>query len=193
MTLTEAVLSVLLRLPGPWEAPATAEPPAERVARLETIATSIGVVAEESALGWRWGRRELAAALIAVTYPESHRYSRDVHDGRRRGDHEKAACLGQVHQQRMISREEWKASMGTDIEATTLCMRLVARVLGSTSRCVRRGRELDAVQVARLFASYGTGRTCNPTLPFARSRGRHWAAITVDLHTLFEGSPTAYA
>lgn len=180
-TLSEAVLAVLLRLPGPWEPEATAEAPAARVERLSTIATAVATVADESAPGWRWGRRELAAALVAVTYPESHRYSRDVHAGERLGDRGKAACLAQIHAGALVSREEWRASMGTDLEATTLCVRLAARVLGAASKCVSRGRELDAVQVARLFAAYGTGYSCSPSLPFARQRGRHWASVTDEI------------
>ncbi len=193
MTLAEAILLVLLRLPGPWEPEATAEPPAERRARLETIASSIGVVAEETTPGWRWGARAKAAALVAVTYPESQRYLLEVHDGSLRGDHRKAACLGQVHQSLLVSRAEWAASMGTSSEATTVCLRLVARVLGAAARCVGAGRELDQLQFARIASAYGTGKGCDPRLSFARDRGWHWRALDQRLDELLAPTRSAYA
>ena len=172
-TLSEAVLSILLSLPGPWEDPARAELPAARAARLETIATAIGVVAEENAPGWRWSARELAAALVAVTYPESQRFHRDVHSGKKRGDCKAgkpcaAACLGQVHSGTLVSRDEWRRSMGTDLEATTVCMTLTARVLVASSQCISRGRDLDQPQVSALFTMYATGRRCRPPIRLAK-------------------------
>lgn len=193
MNLPEAILAILLRLPGPWEDPATAEPAAERVARLETIAAAAADVADEGTPGWRWSARAMAAALVATAYQESGRFRRDVHDGRRRGDSGRAACLMQIHAQAMIGRDEWRASMGTDLEATTTCFRLGARALGNGARCVTAGRELDAHQFARVSMMYGTGRVCSPTLPFARHRGQQWQRVDIRLEELLEPTRSALA
>lgn len=191
--LTAAVLAIILRLPGPWEQPGHEEPAEERRARLTTIATAIGAESAEPPEGWRWSSRELAAALIATTYPESQRFHRDVHSGRRRGDRGKAACIGQVHAQPLVPRAEWRASMGTGLEATRVCIRATARVLGASARCVGPGRELDAAQVARIAAAYGTGKSCNPRLSFARARGRHWLELDRRLRELLKPERAAYA
>lgn len=189
MTLAEAVLAVLLRLPGPYEAPGHEEPPAERHARLQTIATAIGVVAEETTPGWRWGPRKKAAALVASSYDEGQRFHRAVHSGERRGDCKagntrcRAACLNQVHQQLTISRAEWTASMGTDLVSTTMCMRLGARVLAASGRCVAGNQELDAYQASRLFTMYATGYRCRP-ITLATQRGWHWQRIDRRLEEL---------
>lgn len=195
--LREAILLVLLRLPGPWEHPATAEPASERAARLETIARATAVVADEGADGWRWSARELAAALIVTTYDESGRFRRDVHEGTRRGDCGsgdcKAACLGQLHSGTLVSRAEWRASMGTGPEATETCIRATARVLGASARCVGRGRDMSSAQFSRVAMMYGTGARCAPALPFARSRGRDWQEIDLRLEDLLHPTRSALA
>ncbi len=83
--------------------------------------------------------------------------------------------------------------MGASAEATKLCLTLAARVLGASSRCVTRGRDLDAGQFARIASSYGVGRGCDPKLVFARSRGRHWWLIDHRLEELLRPPRSALA
>lgn len=173
----EALLATMLTLPPPWTQPGAEEPAEERRARLQTIAEAIAIETARRPEGWRWERMDLAALLLATTYEEGHRWSADVHSGRRTGDRGRARCLAQVHVSRLVSRAEWLASTGTDLEATRLCMRLATRVLAAAGKCVSPGRALDAVQVARIVAAYGSGRDCNPKRPFARSRARLWTRL----------------
>lgn len=199
MTLSEAILSVLLSLPGPWERAATAEPPEARALRLATIAAAIAEVSEETTPGWRWGARKKASALIATADDEGIRFHRAVHSGEKRGDCKAgrpclAACLTQVHAQPpLITHEEWQASMGTDLESTIVCMRLGARVLAASARCVGSGQDLDTYEFSKLVTMYATGARCRPPLKLARARARRWQAIDVELEELLHPPREAMA
>jgi hypothetical protein len=169
--LTQALLFAALTVPRPF---GDTEPTEARAARLEVIAESIALESW-SVEGWRWSTHDLAWLVFATTVEESGGFRLDVHAGARRGDSGRAACLGQLHAQALVPRSEWLASVGTSQEATRVCMRGVARVYAAASACAGSG-PLTAYKVARMAASYGTGRTCRPDgLPFATRRGWLWA------------------
>lgn len=148
------------------------EPSIERAERLEVIETAAEL---ESALppeGWRHGSLALKAALLRTSYEEGERWSFRVHAGKKLGDGGRARCLNQLHRHHTWTPGPmWKATTGTDLASTRLCMRGAARVLAHYSAtCVsdwKAERDLEG-SLARVFAGYGTGTTCSTT-------GRPWA------------------
>lgn len=156
LTLEEAVLVLMLRQAGPS---GDREPASERQARLGTIAQAVAEEAKDV---------EEAAELLATTYEEGQRWHSLVHSGKLRGDGGKAACLGQLHAHYVwFPRAEWQASMGAGLEATRVCIRGSARFLRYYEKCHRPWMGVED-RLARSFAGYGTGTTCDP-------RGRPWA------------------
>ncbi|HVG83201.1 MAG TPA: hypothetical protein VM820_01745 [Vicinamibacterales bacterium] len=201
MQLSEALLTILLRLPGPWEAPATAEPPEARQERLAIIAEAIALETEQTPAGWRLGSRRMAAGVLVTWHDEGWRFHRDVHSGKRRGDHRRSVCLGQLRQGLLVSRAEWLASMGTDLEATRMCARLTARVLAMhADRCLSDAPEPTAWSFGKAVAGFGTGHSCNPlhvspTLGkgWALKRGQRWQWIDLRLEELLGPAREALA
>jgi len=174
-SLAARLLAIALSLPAPW---ASVESPIDRTGRLEMITR---VIAEETATEprWVWDNDDLAWAVLVSTYEESGRFRRDVHDGRFLGDGGRARCLGQVHAQPLIPWAEWVQSSGTSEAATRRCIRITARALAAAAaRCVGSTRGLDRAGAARMFAAYGTGTSCDGSLPIARRRSRMWDFLT---------------
>jgi hypothetical protein len=128
------------------------EDPTARAHRVETIAAA--VVAETD--------DDLEAALVAATIEhEGEHLSRRVHEGRQLGDHGRAYCLGQVHAQRWLPRDELVRTVGTDLESTRRCVRAVV-VVYRMIPCTLRGK----------INSYATGRGCRAEWSGATERER---------------------
>lgn len=166
--------------------PDAQEAPEARAARLAVIAQAIAETAAEPPVGWRAGSWELAAALAKNSYDEGQRWHPDVHSGRRRGDHGRAACLNQIWAHyAWFPRAEWRASMGTDLEATRVCMRGAARILAHYStRCTQPWMGVET-RLSYIFAGYGTGLSCNPKgRPWAYARARGAASWLLELEEL---------
>jgi hypothetical protein len=174
--MLSGLMTIVAVLPAPWCAPRSCESEADRAARLGTIAQAIHDVAAAPPPGWSWGPEELAAALLATAYEESGRFRRDVHDGTKLGDNGRARCLTQVHAQDALPRNQWRGTTGLDYDATRRCFQAAATLLALSARCVTRP-ELGAHQRARIVAAYGTGKTCDPTLGFARRRAELWGGV----------------
>lgn len=166
MSLKAALLAAAVALPKPH---ADSEPPAARLARVENIAEAIADETDDS---------RLAFAALTKWWWESGRFLRAVHAGELRGDGGKAACLGQLHQTLgWVSRPEWLASQGTDLDATRVCARITIRVLRMHADRCRLTRPWSEPQVAQLFGAYGTGRTCHGRFRWAQNRARMWQLL----------------
>ncbi len=196
--LAPAVLAVMLGLKGPS---GDTEPPLERAARLETGAEAVALESASPPPGWPWGPRELAAGIVATWNEEGARFALDVHQGKRRGDRGASACWGQVKQGRAVPRAEWKASMGTDLDATRVCARITARHLAlHAARCLGPAPAANAWNFAIVVAGYGSGWSCAARMRhrddqrlYALQRGRQWWLLDRRLEDLLEPTRSALA
>jgi len=196
LTLSEALLTILLRLPGPWEPAATAEPPELRQERLAVIAEAIALETEQPPPAWRWGARRLAAGVARTWFDEGARFHREVHSGARTADRGKSACLGMVQTSRLVSPDEWFNAVGTDLEATRMCARITARYLTAHAcRCLGPAVKPSAWAFASVVSGYGSGWNCDPLMRhkdgrlFALERGRAWWKLNQDLYWLMQTKP----
>lgn len=185
VTLEAALLAVMLRQPGPADG---GETPAEREVRLRAIAAAIAQVASQPPDGWMAGSWELAAMLAATTYEEGQYWHVEVHNGKRRGDHGRAACLAQVHAHpSWFPKAEWQASMGVGLEPTVICMTGASRVLAHYSRrCTQPWMSVE-VRLSRIAAGYGSGISCNAAeRPWAQARARRAARWLAEMDAMRE-------
>jgi hypothetical protein len=182
MILQNMLLAIALTLQGPWypesKRPETDQQRADRIAVI-TEAIALEAAAQES---WQWGTDTLAAATLATFFAES-RFALEVHNGQgktRHGeDQGRAKCLGQLHATGYVPRSEWKTLAGTDLESTRRCARATMRVLAGQAKRCKMGKELSVWSVARLFAMYQSGKSCNVTKS-SMMRARHWGRIMRD-------------
>ncbi len=160
----DAVAAWLIGIFTAQAAPAEAETPTERAARIAVIAHSIEAETRSA---------EEAALVARTVWEESAGLRRDVHSGRRKGDDGKATCLGQIHAQLMVPQAEWRTLAGIDAEATRRCVAATVRLYRTVSaRCYRRG-DWQQERLARMAAAYATGRTCSSSgWVGARARAR---------------------
>lgn len=166
MSLQAALFAAAVALPGPH---ADREPVAERRARVGNIAQAIASETDDP---------RMAFAALTKWWWESGRFLRAVHAGELRGDGGKAACLGQLHQTLgWVSRPEWLASQGTDLDATRVCARITVRVLRMHADRCRIAGPWSEHQVAQIFGAYGTGRTCHGRFRWAQNRARMWRLL----------------
>jgi hypothetical protein len=182
MILQNMLLAIALSLQSPWYAPGKRPETVEQHQdRLKIITQAI---AEEAAAteSWKWGTDALAAATLATWYEES-RFALEVHNGQGRTrfgeDDGRARCLGQLHQTGFVPKDEWKQLAGTDLESTRRCARATMRVLSAQGARCKMPKELNVWSVARMFAMYGTGRSCSITKN-SMKRARHWGRIMRD-------------
>lgn len=153
------------------------EPANDRAERLEVIAAASSIESAQVPPEWPWSALTMQALLLATTYEEGQRWSRSVHSGERTGDKGKARCLAQLHQHKTwVPGPMWRATTGTDLDATQLCMRGAVRILSHYSAtCVSPWRAANDLEgsLARVIAGYGTGHTCSVTgRPWATKRAR---------------------
>lgn len=169
MTLHEQLRHTAINMPGPWTHPKVNpadETPEERKERVTTIVDAImlelphaeGLRGER----WFWGDKELAWATYTKLWWESGRFSLKVHDGRKRGDRRKSVCLGQI-----MKGEE--SLVGTSLENTRNCVRRVMSFLVMHQvGCLGPTAKPSIYSLARIYAGYGTGRTCD---------ANHWMKV----------------
>lgn len=167
------------------QAPAWGETEAyvDRRERLEVIAHAASIEAAAAPPGWRWTTLAMTATLLATSYEEGQRWALSVHDGSRLGDCDddgtncRARCVNQLHlHPTWVPGPMWRATTGTDLYSTQLCMRGAVRILSHYSaRCVspwRAKHDLEGA-LARVVAGYGTGHSCEPAgRPWARARAK---------------------
>jgi hypothetical protein len=159
--------------PGPH---GDTEAPECRQERLGTIALATELETHPAPPAWRYGSDELRDAALVVTWWESGRWRLDVHDGRRKGDRGRSACLGQIMRGAWYHGERWRALMGTDMESTRQCVRAVVRVLTHhANRCLPSWQEtLTVPALARVLSGYASGYSCGGTVGQSQARAWHW-------------------
>jgi hypothetical protein len=148
------LLAAALALPLPWYPPGRSpETDDARRDRIALIVESAVAAADVGHPDWPGDDNSLAAAVLAKTWHESRRWAVEVHDGTVRGDRGRSCGLGQV----------WGgcSAVGTSLAATRAHLHDVARILAHSARQCR-VRRIDERTIARVFAMYGTGRTCVP-------------------------------
>jgi len=178
VTLKAKLLALMLSMPSPWGA---TETPQERGARLDTIAEAI--IQETKPQGqWlpSWTHRDRAALALVLTYHESGRWRRDVHDGTKRGDHGRSVCLGQIMSGRWIDRALWRSLPGVSLAATRNCIRTTLHYLSRARRMCASGEGPSAAAAAKTFTMYGTGHQC-AAISLGHTRGRHFRRIRARL------------
>jgi hypothetical protein len=168
--MTHIILAAILAL-MPAPSPKWGESEPEFHARMQLIAQAI---AEASKVAKAPYRRQLAMAVVVTFWGES-RFSPHVQAGLRLGDGGRAICLGSNHQIK-LSREEWLALAGLDLESTTRCATVTAeRLTSAWHYCPE--RSWPAAMVL-----YGSGRTCRAEETRWKNifvdRGQKWAALT---------------
>ena len=165
-----ALVAAILRLGA---APSEGEARPDFLARVGVIGE--GVAEASRVVPWPFGRRAMGAAVLVIFDGES-RFDREVHAGRRTGDHGKARCLGSVHASKLAP--DWPDLGGVDFDPTFRCARAVARNLRSKAwECLRpRDPETEAETMARVFEGYARGH-CAPPGEQAKARGQAWAAM----------------
>lgn len=142
----------------PGEEPETDE---ERETRLHMIIDAIIDAASETVVDdngneWRWSKSDLAWAAWTKMYHESAHYKIEIHNGKIRGDHGKSVCLGQI----MGGSE---ALVGTDYDSTKRCVQRVMSILAyHQNRCLYQSTGPSVRAVAKIYAGYGTGHSCDP-------------------------------
>jgi hypothetical protein len=188
--LQELILSAALALPAPWyETGRNPETPDEYEARVGVIAKAVAIETEYhkregreglyAPHGWRWGRKSLAAAVLAHLYSES-RFAKEVHEGSVHPvwtqDDGQARCLAQLQATGLVSREEWLTVSGTDLESTRRCVALTVRVLATMQRyCVRTNDLSDTAALVAMFSGL-SGSGCKPTVS-GREKAALWGKI----------------
>mgnify|MGYP006908298693 CR=1 FL=1 len=177
--LAVALFTAFLAGPQPYYPPGRCpETGAERAERGAVIALAIDAEtrdADEWAPGW--SRGDWAWAAFVKMSAESRFFAIEVHDGRARGDNGRSVCLGQI----MGGGERL---VGTDYASTRRCVHEVLRHMQlHRERC--RVRRATPTGIARVFAGYGTGHSCDPDFVsrhgggrFARRRAAEWALLS---------------
>jgi hypothetical protein len=163
-----------LRLPEPYYPPgACPETGAQRALRLSVIALAIEAETAD-ADGWHegWSREDWAWMALVKTWWESGRFRLEVHDGRKRGDHGRSVCVGQI-------MNGGPDLVGTDYESTRRCYREVLRILHlHQMRC--RVWAPTAGGVTRVFSGYGSGYACSSEWSSSRQRAGMWARLRAE-------------
>ena len=161
LTLLLIITMKLMALPPPWYLNQP-EAPHERQERLETIVLATYLETRVPPKTWRHSPRDLFWAVMATTYEESRHWAVEVHDGRVKFDKGRSHCLGMIMRGTFVKGEKWKSLVGTDLAATRRCMRMTAKVLGHHSqRCLWISADANAWNMAKIFAGYATGYSCN--------------------------------
>lgn len=163
-------LALMLAQPPAW---GENEPVGARYERLGVIEAASAIEATKAdPAKWRFTALAMQATLLVTSYEEGWRWSLAVHAGEKTGDAGRARCLTQLHQHpTWVPGPMWRATTGTDLEATQLCMRGAVRVLEHYSAtCVSPWRAANDVEgsLARVIAGYGSGKSCSVA-------GRPWA------------------
>ena len=150
--MTHLILAaILVLMPAP--APSWGESRDEFHARMELISQSIDTAIQVASPPQR---RQMAMAVVVTFWGES-RFSPLIQGGQHTGDGGRALCLGQLHQEK-LSREEWLALAGLDLDSTTRCATVAAKRLKSAWwYCHELNPQFSWPEA---FVLYGSGRTC---------------------------------
>ncbi len=104
---------------------------------------------------WRWSKDDLALSALNTMWWESARFDKSVHEGRKRGDHGKSVCLGQI-------MKGGNSLVGTDLGATRRCVSMVFRhLISQQHKCVPKNAKITTYAMAKIYAGYVTGWSCN--------------------------------
>lgn len=173
--MIDAIFAVLLSFPAHT---VDVEPLTDRQERLRVIATAITHAAERATCVnepegcralWPGEAKALSAYLLTVGWFESN-WSVKVHSGERLGDKGRAIGLWQQHRNARLSKSDWQALAGTNLEATTQAALEATRTLaGAYLRCRRRAADA----VSGTFAAYATGGACSWAGATRRTRLYH--------------------
>lgn len=168
MNIAAALFVAALAAPAPYYAPGSwQETYAARAERLATIALAIDDATADAGK-WRagWTRADWAWLVYTKAWSESGRFDLRVHDGRLRGDRGRSVCLGQI-------LGGSPALLGIGYDATRACIGETLRILRLHAERCRVGSASRAA-AARIYAGYGTGYSCAPTISWARRRAALW-------------------
>lgn len=162
------VLTVQPVLYNPGENPETTDEREERITM--AAETAVDAVAQETT-GFK---SDQAVALVLSVWLKESAFEHNVHAGLRTHigtqDEGKAKCLGQIRTwpgNTLLTRERWKALVGTSREATMRCAAATLSYLWyHAARCLRPGvpllerwdEPLTDHEAEFIFASYGRGR-----------------------------------
>lgn len=165
----EAIYDLIGTWPPEWRRPDDREEPSALAERYRTIARAVEQVGEVKG---PFPVTRLKLAVLVTWYGES-RFGKDVHEGklsRWGSDTGKAACFGQLHQNRLLDAEAWEAMKGTSLEATTNCAIETAKALQRMARmCAYNG---TAASLQSVLRAYGSGEDCVYANANDRSRMR---------------------
>jgi hypothetical protein len=171
MLTVKIILTILLSLPVSYN-DTVAETTEARIARMETIATSIDVAASKATCkdtakdehcisSWKGSYDHLALWLITQGFWES-RFSLDVHNGSCNDkkdssmcDHGRSVSVWQLQKGLHFPVEKWNAAKGSSLEATINAATGAAAILSlSYDSCYSYwGYE-------GMVSMYATGKTC---------------------------------
>ena len=174
--MVESLFAILLSFQAPFFLPGrNPETPEEYRGRMRVIARSI--VDESDTELWRDRSRADLVSMVTVTfYEESHLFL-SVHKGRKRGARGRANCLGQIVASPLVPRSKWRRLHGSDLESTRRCTAATIELLSHhTDKCVGPKRNLTTRDVAKVFAGYAKGHSCQPGSRSSH-RARQWAKV----------------
>lgn len=175
MSLAEALLAAIIQWAPPWYPPGkNPETPEQYEARLATISTAVAL--EAASVTWPLGEEAMAAAVLTIWHGET-RFAYEVHALGKSywgQDDGKAKCLGQIHHNRIVTKEQWLQTEGASLEATRNCANATMRMVQAMAhQCSVRSK--DVREVEKMFSAYGSGRGCQVRdVPRARARRWQW-------------------
>ena len=179
--LAAALYAVAVAAPAPVRGvrPWLDQEPAEgRLERLGYIADGIALAAEgPEGDGWPWDSRSLGAAALAVSWHESGRWLRAVHDGTLKGDGGRSHSIFGLMRGPWL--EGWPELVGVDREATARSAAAGVRVLVLFAGCARGNKRPTRAALARVLYGYGTGK-CSKGQPASWAAGRattYWSFL----------------
>lgn len=139
----------------------------EKLARKGTISLAIGHTYVPGPIS----ERSLHIAMMVVWHGESG-FAQDVHAGwrgRSGSDGGRAACFGQLHQNKVITHEVWESTKGVSLEATMNCAHWTAWMLQAAARKCQYNSSVESW--ARVLRQYGSGTgDCDPSKANERSQ-----------------------
>lgn len=168
LTLQSRMELVASNLPADWASEHQAiETSQERESRLKTIVEAITQETQKNNDNWFWSKDDLAWAVFVKAWNESSRFSLAVHQGKFRGDHGHSVCLGQIW-------DGGKSLIGTDLESTKKCInKIIFHLTKHQNRCLNKNDPPNAWNMAKVFAGYGSGYSCNASIK--NKDGQKWA------------------
>ena len=170
MALKELLFAAIVQWIPPWYPPEKNPETLEQYkARLETIAEAVA-----PSVPWYLGEKAMAASVLTIWYGET-RFAYEVlalGSSRWGQDVGKAKCMGQIHHNKIVTKDEWERLEGATLAATRRCANATMRMVRAMAHYCK-VRQLQPESLARVFAAYGSGQGCALS-DESRSRGRRW-------------------